>query len=129
MWPRLANVALGIWLMAAPAVLGYSTVAPVAAGSDRILGPLIVSAAIVAIWPEVRPLRWVNVVLGALAVVAPIAVGPFVTWPLAAVINSIVVGLVVMAFGSVRGPVDTRFGGGWRSIWRSDIDTVTGSRR
>lgn len=126
MWPRLVNVALGLWLMLAPAVLGYATTAPVASASDRIIGPLVVSAAIVSIWPELRPLRWVTVVLGALAVVAPLASGAFVDWPLRAGVSSVVTGLAMVGFGLVRGKVDSRFGGGWRSIWREDIDTVTG---
>ena len=129
MWPRLANVVLGLWLMFAPAVLGHSTTSDVASASDRIIGPLVVSAAIAAIWPEIRPLRWVNVVLGALAVLAPIAVGPFTGWPLPAAINSVITGLAVVGFGLTRGEVDSRFGGGWRSVWRDDVDTVTGRDR
>lgn len=126
MWPRLLNVALGTWLMVAPAVLGYSTTSRVAASSDRIIGPLIVSAAIAAIWPELRPLRWVNVALGVIAVLAPVAVGLFVDWPLTAAVNSVVTGLAVIALGCVRGSIDSEFGGGWRSIWQDDVDTVTG---
>jgi hypothetical protein len=126
MWPRLVSTALGLWLMFAPAVLGYSTTSPVASASDRIIGPIVMSAAIAAIWPEIRPLRWVTVVMGALAVLAPLVVGPFVSWPLTAAVNSVVTGLAMIASGLVRGEIDSRFGGGWRSIWRDDIDTVTG---
>jgi hypothetical protein len=126
MWPRLVSTALGLWLMLAPAVLGYSTTSPVASASDRIIGPVVMSAAIAAIWPEIRPLRWVTVVLGGLAVLAPPVVGPFVYWPLTAAVNSVVTGLAMIASGLVRGEITSQFGGGWRSIWRDDIDTVTG---
>lgn len=126
MWPRLANVALGVWLMAAPAVLGHSTTAPIAAASDRIIGPLVVSAAIAAIWPEIRPVRWVNATLGVLAIVGPVVLGPFVTWPFTAAANSIVTGVLIVSSARVRGPVESRFGGGWRSLWRDDVDTVSG---
>jgi hypothetical protein len=45
MWPRLLTVAVGIWLMAAPAVLGY---AGTPATSDRIAGPVVAAIGIVA---------------------------------------------------------------------------------
>jgi hypothetical protein len=53
-------------------------------------------------------------------------VGPFVYWPLTAAVNSVVTGLAMIASGLVRGEITSQFGGGWRSIWRDDIDTVTG---
>ena len=126
MWFRLVNAALGVWLMFAPAVLGHSTTSAVASGSDRILGPLIASAAVAAIWPEIRPLRWVNVVLGVLAVAGPLVIGPFTDWPLSAAVNSVVTGAAVAGLGLLRGKVEGRFGGGWRSVWRDDVDTVDG---
>lgn len=126
MWPRLVNVALGVWLMVAPAVLGYSTTSQLASSSDRIIGPLVLSTAIAAIWPEIRPLRWVNAVLGVLAVLAPIVLGPIYGWPVAGAMSSIMSGVAILGFAVIRGEVDSRFGGGWRSIWRDDIDTISG---
>lgn len=46
MWPRLANVAVGIWLMAAPAVLAYGDKAAI---NDRIVGPVAITFATTAI--------------------------------------------------------------------------------
>ncbi len=126
MIPRLVNVALGVWLMAAPAVLGYSTTAVVAAKVDRTVGPLVVSAAIIAIWPEIRPMRRVNLVLGLAMVVLPPVLALFIDYPLAAIANGVLVGAAVAGVSLIRGPVDARFGGGWRSVWRSDIDTTGG---
>lgn len=128
MWPRLVSVAIGVWLMAAPAVLGYSGVTA-AEASDRIVGPLVVSNAIVAIWPELRPLRWVNATLGTWLLVGVPAAAVLVDWPVPAVVNSLLCGAVTVVTARVRGELDTRFGGGWRSVWRDDIDTVTGQRR
>jgi hypothetical protein len=47
MWAQLINALLGMWLMAAPAVLGY--IGP-ARTNDRIIGPLAAGAALIAIW-------------------------------------------------------------------------------
>lgn len=119
---RAVNIALGVWLMAAPAVLGYAGSIP--GKVERTVGPLVASAAIVAIWPHVRPLRWANVVLGGWMMVAPLILRPFVSYPAAAKFNSVVTGMVIVAAALVRGSIDARFGGGWRSVWRPKIETA-----
>ena len=112
MWAQIINVILGVWLMAAPAVLGYTGPART---HDRIIGPLAVSCAVIALWEVTRPMRWGNVALGAWLLVAP--------WVLAygwtPTVNSSAVGLLLMAFALVRGEVQPqRFGGGWSALWR-----------
>ena len=124
MIPRLVNVALGVWLMFAPAVLGYSTSSTVANAVDRTIGPLVVSAAIVSIWPEIRPVRRVNTFLGGVLIVLPLVLTLFVDYPLAGIVDGVVVGLAVVAASLVRGPLDARFGGGWRSVWKPELDTT-----
>ncbi|MGH2350131.1 MAG: SPW repeat domain-containing protein, partial [Chloroflexota bacterium] len=110
MWSQLLSVLLGLWLMAAPAVLGY--VGP-AADSDHIVGPLAVSFACIAIWQVTRGMRWLNVPLGLWLLVAPW----LLQYPLPATVNSIVVGLLLIVLSMVRGEVTERFGGGWSSLF------------
>ena len=96
---------------------------------DRIVGPLVVSTAIVAIWPFLRAMRMVNAVLGAAMVLAPLVLRPFAGYPAAATASAIVAGLAITALALVRGDLgEHRFGGGWRSVWRDDVDTVEGTR-
>lgn len=111
MWARIGNTALGIWLMAAPAVLGYAGAAGM---SDRIAGPAIATFAIVAITDVTRPLRRVNTVVGVWLLLAPWLLGfpPSATW------NSVIVGVLVIGMSLVRGSVESRFGGGWKMVWR-----------
>lgn len=128
---RLVNVVLGLWLMVAPAVLGYSSALEDAGAFradsiDRVFGPLIITFATVAIWPELRPLRWANTALGALLVLAGAALPAWLPYTATATASQIATGAVVLAVATVRGRVDTRSGGGWRSVWRSDVDTVDG---
>ncbi|MEX2571076.1 MAG: SPW repeat protein, partial [Gemmatimonadota bacterium] len=106
---RLLNAGLGIWLMAAPAVLGYG--AP-ASTSDRLVGPIAASLAIIAVWEIVRPLRHANTALGAWLIVAPLILGYAIT----PAINSVIVGAAMVALSRVRGEVRGRYGGGWRAI-------------
>jgi SPW repeat len=111
-WAQIINAILGVWLMAAPAVLGYTGLAST---QDRIIGPLAVSCAVIALWEVTRPMRWGNLALGAWLLVAP--------WVLAygwtPTVNSSTVGVLLILFALVRGEVrQQRFGGGWSALWR-----------
>jgi hypothetical protein len=104
-WNLLATIALGLWLMSAPAALG--SVAP-AAHSDHLLGALIVTAAIVALADVGRAARFVNVLLGAWVVVSPwLQTGA----PSGAVWNDAIVGVLVMGLSLPRGRIGERYGG------------------
>ena len=72
MWMHLLPALAGIWLMASPAVLDY---ADPARANDRIIGPIVASLAIIALWEIARPLRWVNVILGAWLRIVPWLLG------------------------------------------------------
>ena len=73
MWAQIINVILGVWLMAAPDVIGYTGPART---NDRIIGPLAVSCAVIALWEVTRPMRWGNLALGVwLLLVAILGIG------------------------------------------------------
>lgn len=114
MWAQVVNAALGIWLMAAPAVLGY---AEPAMTNDRIVGPIAATFAIVAWWQATRPVRWVNLPIGLWLAIAPWVLGYDAS---AAIVNSVVVGVVMAACAAVKGKVDKRYGGGWSAVFRSN---------
>lgn len=109
--PQMVVVVLGLWLMAAPAVLGHA--GTTAGSSDRFVGPLIASIAFVAASEITRPMRWANVAAAVWLVVAPWVLG----FPTAAALNDLIIGLAVGAL-SPLGKADTkgRFGGGWKSL-------------
>ena len=109
MWARIVTALLGIWMMAAPAVLGYGGAA---ATSDRIAGPLAASFAFVAIWDVVRALRWVDAPIGLWMIFAPLILG----YGGPAAVNGVAVGVVVATLSLVPGKVEEEFGGGWRSL-------------
>lgn len=116
MWARLANTALGLWLMAAPAVLGYEGTA--AATNDRITGPLAATFAIIAIWEVTRTLRWLNLALGLWLLAAPWSLGGF---PAEATLTSMATGALLAVFSLVRGKIRQDHGGGWSAVWRSRL--------
>ncbi len=104
---------LGIWLMAAPAVLGYGGVA---ATNDRITGPLVATFAWIAISAVMRPLRWAVLAVGAWVALAPVVLG--LSGP--ARLNGVATGILLVALALVRGRIHDRFGGGWRAVYYRD---------
>jgi hypothetical protein len=109
MWAQALSVALGIWLMAAPAVLGYNGLP---ADNDHVIGPLAASFACIAIWEATRGARWVNVPLGAWLLIAPWFLGH----GQAALLNSLIAGVLLIGLGFVRGTSRERLGGGWAAL-------------
>lgn len=67
MWLRLINVAVGLWLIAAPLVMDHTGVWRT---NDLVVGVMATGVALIAIW--VRPVRWINVVLGVWLLLAPL---------------------------------------------------------
>lgn len=110
MWAQVINVGLGLWLMAAPAVLAYGRPA---ATLDHIVGPLIATFACIALWEATRAVRWANLPLGLSLLVAPWLLDA----PAAAKINSMLIGMLVALLSCVGGEVRRRFDGGWSMLW------------
>ena len=111
MWAQAINMALGIWLMAAPGVFQYF-------GPPRdnahIVGPLIATFACIALAGCTRGVRWWNVPLGAWLVISPWIL-PHGTMATA---NDITVGLLVIALSLVKGRIRHQYGGGWSVLWQ-----------
>lgn len=93
-WQDWANLALAVWLFAAPWLLGYDMVRP-AAWNSWILGLVIGAVSLSALilfsaWQE-----WVNVILGVWLLIAPWVMGFASTETSAALWNHVAVGLAV----------------------------------
>lgn len=103
-FPLVASVAVGVWLMAAPDVLGLDGST---SDSDRLVGALVVTFAMIALAEVARPVRLLNVPLAGWLVLAP--------WLLeasaAATVSGIASGLVLLALSLPRGAVVERSGG------------------
>ena len=110
-WPQVANTLLGLWLMAAPGVLGYDEPA---ATNDYISGPIVASLAFIAVWDTTRFLGRANLVIAAWLVVAPAVLGYGTT----EAFNSLVVGLLIALMAAIGGSVAASYGGGWPVLWR-----------
>jgi hypothetical protein len=112
---QLAAAAIGIWLMAAPTVLGYSGIASMI---EHIAGPIIAAIAIVAASECTRGVRWANVAVASMLIVAPL----WFDHARAATFNSLVSGAAVAVLSTLRSEGRTRFGGGWRVLLKGGGD-------
>jgi len=116
MWAQVINAILGIWLMAAAAILGYAD-AKTITNNEHILGPVIASFAIISWWEATRVVRLYNVPLGLWMLLAPWVLGFDNT---AATVNSMLVGALVTGLSFVKGKIEETYGGGWSAVWKSD---------
>lgn len=101
---------LGIWLMAAPDVLGYGGAL---ADSNRIVGPLLVTTGGIAIWEVTRKARLAALPLACWLLASPWIFGA----PTEAIISNMATGIAAGLLSLVHGHVPDKFGGGWVAIW------------
>ena len=101
-WNLVVCAALGVWLMAAPAVLGATGTA---ANVDHLAGALVVTWAVIGFGEIVRPVRLLNVLMG-LGIMA-------VPWVLdgAGAVHHVMVGIALIALSIPRGRIEERFAG------------------
>jgi hypothetical protein len=99
----LFSIAVGLWLMFAPAILGAEGSA---ADSDRLAGALIVTVAAISTAEVIRAFRFLNLLLALWLVIGP--------WFLAGITdlarwNDVAAGLVVLTLTLPRGRVRERY--------------------
>lgn len=111
---RIINIILGLWLMIAPGLFGWSKAV---ADNDHIIGPVIITFSFTAMWEATRGMRKWNIPLGLWLLLAPWVLGYDSTWPM---VNDMVVGALVIFISRVKGKIESRFGGGWKAIFKSN---------
>ncbi|MGB3683960.1 MAG: vitamin K epoxide reductase family protein [Rubrobacteraceae bacterium] len=103
-WNLLVGTALGVWLMASPAVLGITGGA---ANSTSIVGALVATVALIALSEVGRSARFVNVLFGAWFVVMPFILDGSTT---ASTVSSVAVGVALVALSLPRGKIRETYG-------------------
>jgi hypothetical protein len=104
-WTLAVSMALGVWLMFAPALFGTSGTM---ADSDHVVGALVLTIAAISTAEVVRALRLVNLLFAAWLLIAPFATTGTTA---AARWNDIVAAIAVGALALPRGPVRDRYAG------------------
>lgn len=114
MWAQIINTILGLWIMIAPGILGYSSIA---ADNGHIVGPIIVTFSIVSLWEATRSVRKFNYPFAIWLLVAPWILGYSET---SAIISDMAVGVLVIILSSVQGKIENSYGGGWSVLWKDN---------
>ena len=114
MWAQIVMMILGIWLMVAPGVLDFSKKI---ADNAHIVGPLIATFSMVAIWECTRNVRLFNLPLALWLFAAPIVLQYDND---TALMNDYVIAVLIIVLCVVKPTREHRFGGGWPAIWRSN---------
>lgn len=111
MWPRIINTLLGLWLMFAPHLLGYSQSA---ANNAYVCGAVIITFAVIAMAESVREVRWVNMLTGLWLVCtfffSDLSEG-------SAMFNNVLTGTAVLFLSLVKGKIKESIGGGWAELF------------
>ncbi|MGP9814497.1 NAD-dependent epimerase/dehydratase family protein [Rhodopseudomonas sp. NSM] len=105
-WTLLASIGLGVVLVASPQLLATR---PPLSFSDHITGCLVVLIAVTALAEVVRPVRFLNVGLGAWLVAAPF----LLDGGMAGGIVQIAIGLALIGLSLPRGARSDQHYGGW----------------
>lgn len=111
MWAAIINIFLGLWLMISPALLHFENKA---SSNNYIVGPLILTFAITALWEVNRSARFLNIAGGLWLIVSPFTLG-FQSFT--SIWLTLLSGILITAFSFVKGNIERNYGGGWRSLF------------
>jgi short-subunit dehydrogenase len=114
MWAAIISVFIGIWIMIAPGLFQFE---PAASTNHFIVGPLVVTAAVVAIWDVNRAVRFLNVIMGIWLALSPLLLSymtPQATW------ISIISGILLITVSLIKGKIKHSYGGGWKVLFTAD---------
>ncbi len=103
-WHLLLSAGLGAWLMFAPDYFGTSGGASY---SDRLVGALIVTFALIAVAEVARAVRFLNILFGVWLLIAPWVLSGFVA---GAQWNDILAGIALIALSIPRNRISGRYG-------------------
>jgi len=106
---HLVGVAIGLWLMASPAAIGF---AGYARADMRITGPIVVVLSVLAIWPATRWFARLNAFAGGWMMIGPILLQA----EHLLLFSIILLGAVVVSLAVFPGSAERQIGGGWIGI-------------
>lgn len=106
-WTLVVSAGLGVWLMFSRLTIGTT---PPLADSDHLIGALVITVSVIAMAEVARPLRFLNLPLGAWLVIAPwiTAGGGMVS-----ATSGVAAGLLIMALSLPRGRRSREHYGSW----------------
>ena len=114
MWAAAVNILIGLWITISPDRYDYDTLE---ARNFFIVGPLVVTAAVISLWEVNRGARYFNLIAGTWMAFSPLFLAYETNH---SVMNSIISGILLILFSQFKGKVTRRVGGGWETIIKTD---------
>jgi short-subunit dehydrogenase len=114
MWTAIISTLIGIWIMLSPELFHFENPA---ADNHFIVGPIIVTAAVIAIWKVNRSVRYFFFIAGLWLMLSPLVLGYTMS---EAFLNSVGSGILLIVFSNMKGKIDHSLGGGWKVLFQSD---------
>lgn len=111
MWAQIVNIIIGLALMVTPAILKFNKVA---ANNNHIVGPLVITFAVISFWEINRNVRLFNIVTGCWLILSPF----IVAFSSEALVTDIASGIAIIIFSLFKSKIKSRYGGGWRSLFQ-----------
>lgn len=122
MWAQIINMVLGLAVMVLPGWLGFEKAA---SNNNYIVGPLVITFALVAITDAGRNVRLFNIPAGFWLMVGPLVLGFSNT----ARLTDMLLSIFIILLSLVRGTVAQGFGGGWRSLLQKNPEHWQAAKR
>jgi hypothetical protein len=110
MLPQTLAAAVGVSLLGAPAFLAHGRSEALIV---HLLGPLIATVGLIASWPSLRGLRWLNASLGLALLLAEAIIGVKSAGGLYGAFAGMAIVLLSIGPGSLR----DAYAGGWQSLF------------
>jgi len=109
-WTPVASTVLGALLMTTPLIFGTE---PPLYFSDHIAGCLVIMVAVTAMTEVVRPVRFLNIVVGVWIIASPLLLDG---GPTTSLIADVVIGLALIRLSLPRGTRSDEHYGGWDRV-------------
>lgn len=114
MWTQIINAIIGFWLVISTAFIPMNEHA---ADNNAIVGPLVMTFAVVALWEINRNVAKANVVVVAWLVLSMFILNYEST---AAIVSNSVSALVIVILSLIPRKPGNQYGGGWSSLFESN---------
>lgn len=118
MWAAIINTLIGLWLTFTPAVF---QLAGSRAYTNYIIGPLIITFAVIAMWEINYSIIRINILIAIVLVVMTFVAGE----KTAVLYANIVSAVVIIPVSLMKRKIKGSYGGGWKSLLQKTPAHIT----
>ena len=114
MWTKVLNIVLGLAVVLSPA---FFNAGGSIADNNYVVGPLVITFAVVALWDINDAVRRANVVPGGWLIASAFI---FDSVPSAIMLFNIITGVLIIILSLIRTKTSGQYGGGWSSLFQEN---------